>query len=128
MSTGHTAAGTAVFQREGNAILNYAEEGVLEGVGPFQKKYQYALTADGIAVTHDDAHNRNAAFHVLKFDLAERDNDWAAAAHAEHLCNQDLYVSTYRLSDQVLYVSHVVEGPNKDYTITTHYARAVGGT
>ena len=126
MSTGHSAEGTAEFQREGNATLNYTEEGVLAGVGSFQKRYQYTLTPGGIAVTHDDAHNRNAAFHMLKFGLAERDDDWAATAYAEHLCNQDLYVSTYRLSDEVLYVSHVVEGPNKDYTIRTHYARVDG--
>ena len=123
MSTGHKASGTAAFVRDGSAILNYSEDGVLDGIGPFQKKYQYALTPDGIAVTHDDAHNRDAAFHVLKFELANRKDGWAAAAYAEHLCNQDFYASTYRISDEVLYVSHVVEGPNKDYTIQTHYAR-----
>ena len=123
MSTGHTASGSAVFDRDGSAILIYSEEGVLEGIGSFQKKYQYTLTPDGIVVTHDDAHNRDAAFHVLKFELADRNNGWAVTAHAEHLCNQDLYVSTYRLGDDALYVSHIVEGPNKDYTIRTVYAR-----
>ena len=126
ISTGHSAEGTAEFQREGNLILNYMEEGTLAGVGSFQKRYQYALTPDGIEVTHDDAHNRNVAFQVLRFDLAERDDDWAATAYAEHLCNQDLYASTYRLSYEVLDVSHVVEGPNKDYTIRTNYVRPDG--
>ncbi|MEM9359002.1 MAG: DUF6314 family protein [Pseudomonadota bacterium] len=126
MSNGYKAAGTASFVRDGSAILNYAEAGVLEGVGAFQKRYQYALTPEGIAVTHDDAHNRDAAFHILKFELAKRKDGWAAAAHAEHLCNQDFYESTYRLSEGVIYVSHTVEGPSKDYTIRTYYARNDG--
>lgn len=113
----------ATFVRDGSSVLNYSEDGVLEGVGPFQKKYQYTLTPDGIAVTHDDAHNRDAAFHTLSFVLADRDNGWVASAEAEHLCNQDLYLSMYRLSDDVFYVSHTVEGPNKDYVIRTYYAR-----
>jgi hypothetical protein len=60
-------------------------------------------------------------FHAIK--LAASDGG-VLSGSAGHLCNPDLYQSTYIFrGDGGFVVRHIVSGPRKDYTMITTYMR-----
>jgi hypothetical protein len=114
--------GTARFSVRDDGWLHYAETGELAihgGQFTARRSYLFEPKEDGFSVWFDAEPLR--LFHTIVLDGAE---GGVRTGAAEHLCRNDLYLSSYSLEpDGRFTIRHRVTGPNKDYTVTTLYTR-----
>ncbi len=103
--------------------LAYREQGCLKLLSgaelEAERKYVFRDGDQGFEVYFKETPLR--LFHAI--ELAAYDGG-VLSGSASHLCNLDLYQSTYTFRpDGSFLVRHVVSGPRKDYTMVTIYTR-----
>jgi len=96
--------------------LDYAEHGTLSNGLAFEKRYRFALTPNGIVITHTDPHAMADPFQTIAF---EADDQGTLIATGENLCGADHYKSRYEIGVGLARFRHAVRGPSKAYVITT---------
>ena len=123
ITPGGVFEGTATFARVSEGVLNYKEEGLFtldngNKLNP-TKSYQWCLEEGSIVVYFNDGVTKGQRFHELEFISN-------ASAMAKHLCSPDTYDSQYSFSDmpQRFTITHVVEGPEKDYTSVSAFTKS----
>jgi hypothetical protein len=115
--TTFTPAGPDTAAYFEDVSVHLADGQVLHG----EQRYIYERTSDGLAVyfhptPSEAAEGARRLFHELHFVELH--------AEASHLCNEDLYRSTYVIrSRDEFTVEHAVQGPRKDYVSHTRYQR-----
>ena len=115
--------GQAVFAPDGAGGLDYRERGELRLAGGFtaaaERRYLYRARPAGFAVFFAERPPR--PFHEV--ELAA-DRQGRLRGRARHLCEADLYLSSYLfLPDGRFVIRHRVRGPRKAYRMTTCYRR-----
>jgi hypothetical protein len=90
--------------------------------------YRYAEATDKLTVwfTEDDHRTVDYFFHEIKFEPKPGPLGWRATSN--HLCVQDMYDVEYDFAFKGVYLEkwspkYTVKGPNKDYTIQSHFSR-----
>jgi hypothetical protein len=108
--------GTARFVEREDGWLHYAEEGELTihgGSFTARRSYLFEPKDNGFCVWFDA--EPAYLFHDIRLDNT-------MTGSAEHLCRNDLYLSSYSFApDGRFTIRHCVTGPSKDYTVTTLY-------
>lgn len=84
---------------------------------PFRNVYRWTRRAGRLRLDHL-RHGPEAPVYL--FDLIPDGPD-ALRAAAPHVCNDDLYVGTLRLTPDALILLWTIHGPHKDERITYHY-------
>jgi hypothetical protein len=112
--------GNAVFSARGPDELRYEESGTLTKPGnadiPASRRYIYRYEAGCIVVYFDERPAR--IFEIL--DLKRAPNGtWEA--EAEHACDPDHYASRYAFGPETIAITHVVQGPRKNYEMVSNY-------
>jgi len=132
-TTTTTAAATTTATTTATTLpqLLYREEGSVI-FGPtsstatpvsFYREYLYTFqTATSADVSFWRPNNQE---EHLKFFHTLQVTDQGIGSTSEHLCIDDLYQATMKVSsDSAFSTTWVVDGPNKNYTITTEFTRA----
>ena len=108
-----------LYREEGNVIFAQSTSSTPL---PFYREYLYSFksttTADVSFWRPGNVEEHLKFFHTLQV------SEEGIGATSEHLCIDDLYVATINVaSDCTFIATWVVEGPNKQYTITTEFTR-----
>lgn len=111
-----SAHGLAHFQPINSRELRYREDGTLtlnSGYsGAVYREYRYQLDGDQVHICFPDGR----IMHTLHVN--------ATKATDVHLCGRDTYTGHYYLIDSSSFrISYHVQGPQKDFTITTMFQR-----
>lgn len=119
-----TVQGIATLTTLDGDSLAYREQGQLRLLNgtEFQteREYIFASSATGFQVFFKETPPR--LFHEISLSAS---TSGVLSGAADHLCNLDTYRSSYTfLPDGRFVIRHIVEGPRKDYTMTTTYVRA----
>lgn len=124
-SYGGEFSGQATFepQTDEPSAYKYGEQGELtdaEGKRfDARQRYRYRLAEGQVQVLKQEDSDW-IVMHKLDFVM---ENDVATSAHI-HLCGQDNYATVYRIDFSGFWkVSYTVNGPKKDYSISTVYDR-----
>lgn len=117
--------GQATFEPQAGepSAYEYAEQGELtdaEGKRfDARQRYRYRLTEGQVQVLKQEDSDW-IVMHSLDFEM---EDGIATAAHV-HLCGQDNYATVYRIDFSGFWeISYTVNGPKKDYRISTVYVR-----
>jgi Family of unknown function (DUF6314) len=118
-----TMQGTAMFTPLDQDTLIYREQGSLKLLNgtklQAEREYIFSRSSGGFQVFFKE--NPPRLFHEISLSMRV---GGGLSGGARHLCNLDLYRSTYTfLPDGRYIIRHVVAGPRKDYTMTTTYTR-----
>lgn len=121
-----TMEGTAVFAPQQDGSLLYTEQGrvtLADGrTHQAHQRYLYQPLPQGFSVWFPEQPPR--LFHTM--DLQPQ-ADGSLCGSALHGCGDDTYRSHYRFAPDGSWVlTHVVQGPRKDYSSSTHFQRANG--
>jgi Family of unknown function (DUF6314) len=112
--------GRAVFCCQSDNELRYEENGVLSKEGNADisafRRYIYRYEAGHIVIYFDEHPER--VFQVLD---PRRTQNGSWEAQAEHFCTPDHYASRYSFGVDTIVITHVVEGPRKNYEMVTNY-------
>ncbi len=121
--------GMACFQPWGPEVLYYQEKGTATfGNGkvlPAYRTYAYVYEQGIIAVHFWDQAQRQPAglLHTLQFHSAQTTSQ-ALVATGTHWCSDDIYKACYTfVNDNHFQLTYQVQGPQKDYTIQTHFSK-----
>jgi hypothetical protein len=115
--------GTARFETRDDDTIAYVETGTmrLKSGGEFEanRGYVFEETAAGFRVYFDEEPLR--LFHEVSFEPQGN----SLKADCLHRCGADLYRSRYKLlSGGRMCITHKVNGPRKDYIMSTYYRRS----
>lgn len=115
-----TFKGRATFAAQPDGTLLYEEHGELQlGAwrGPAWRRWVYALEADVLIIRYPGT---GAELHTFRFSTEPE-----CSARHFHICGADRYdASLKREPDGALTLSYVVNGPAKDYRLSTRLTRA----
>ena len=123
-SSTSTAASTdtdqqLLYREEGNVIFTQSST---SHPLPFYREYLYTFissTEADVAFWRPNNEDHLKFFHTLSV------TEEGVGETSEHLCIDDLYQATMKVSsDSAFSTTWVVDGPNKNYTITTEFTRA----
>lgn len=108
-----------LYREEGNVIFAQSTSSTPL---PFYREYLYSFksttTADVSFWRPGNVEEHLKFFHTLQV------SEEGIGATSEHLCIDDLYVATINVASDCMFIATwVVEGPNKQYTITTEFTR-----
>lgn len=116
-------AGRALFARQSDDHLHYAETGILttdEGaVLEPSRSYDYYYRHDAIVVTYADGPQKGSLFLELPITCS--------VSAARHLCGEDLYEARYHfMNAQQFSIEFSVSGPRKNYLHRTDFSKISG--
>ena len=117
-----TIEGVAKFSHDVGEQVLYREDLLLTYFSiiskPVYREYTYFYNNGEIEKKFHDQTNLNQKFYALIFD------DLHLTATGKYICNQDAYLAYYNFfSKNQFSLSYKVEGPNKQYIITSSYIR-----
>ena len=124
-----------LYREEGE--VNFSPNAAHGRVFPFYREYMYTFTSPTQADVHFyQPNSKEAGDHLKFFHTLSIDEASGAGVTSEHLCINDLYLATVRItSPSAFEMSWRVTGPQKNYQIVTRFARmkeeeeeAAGGT
>ena len=121
--------GTARFQTWSTGVLYYQEQGNItfgnsKPISAY-RAYAYVYDQGTISVYFWNQEQRQPAglLHTLQFH-SPKTTSQALVATGTHGCTDDVYKARYTfLSHQYFRLTYQVQGPNKDYTIQTHFSK-----
>ena len=115
-----TVEGEATFKRSATEknLLHYREDGEWiskNGLNKVHREYLYQYQNEKISAYF--AEQKDRLLHTLEFQKN-------GLATAKHLCACDLYAATYQFHNPDEFeLTYRVEGPKKNYTMTTLFQR-----
>ncbi len=112
--------GNANFKSHSHHLKHYHEEGSYIWEGNEQAFYQHQLF-----VIHENQLSifKSAGDLLHKFNLTKK-RGFPIHLNHMHQCNNDQYILDFWIqSHDRLFTFYRVLGPNKDYSITTHFSR-----
>ena len=114
--------GSASFRSHSPDRKHYHEEGSYSWKGKEQEFYQNQLF-----VLHEDELSifKSSGGFLHKFNLTKK-SDFPIHLNHMHQCNNDQYILDFWIqSHDRLFTFYRILGPNKDYSITTHFSRTL---
>lgn len=113
-------SGHCVFNRlTGYDRIICHEDGVLALPNGVQQEafrsYIYQYQYPKILILYNDPHRSGEVLHELDFS---KDNAVYSASHC-HFCGQDQYHLDFTVRDNVIEMTYIVQGPQKDYRMHT---------
>ncbi len=124
ISTGETLNGKVVFERISDAAFFMREEGeliLLNGscISASRIWYWHLVDEQKLKITYDK--NRQKEYHFLALSFEE--GQWQG--ESDHLCGADHYLGNYKFSQNAFEVSQTIQGPNKNYSLTSYYIKVL---
>ena len=106
-----------LYREEGNVLFSSTSNPL-----PFYREYLYTFksttSADVSFWRPGNTEEHMKFFHTLQV------TEEGVGATSEHLCIDDLYKATIRVASESMFsATWVVDGPNKNYSITTTFTR-----
>jgi len=122
ISTGEILSGRAVFEPVSDTVFLLREEGYLtlsngRVIVASRNWYWHLSKKQTLEITYDEA--RKQDYHLV--ELKNDSSIWVGTA--EHLCGDDLYAGHYRFFENRFEVTQAIKGPNKDYSVSSHYSK-----
>ena len=122
--------GFAVVTKVENSLLQYRETGLLALASgqtlTAQRAYFYKLVDKTLVIFYADGAQIGQEFVALNFSMPKDSGHKDSCLHAcaQHLCGEDHYDVTFRLTLPTAFSTFIiVHGPRKSYVMTTQYER-----
>ena len=120
--------GSAQFIQIQPDVLFYRESGIFTRENNLQtfnvyREYLYCYRDNTIYVFFAEGDQLGALLHKLHFVTNENDTN-SIKAVARHICKNDCYSAEYLFSIDKIHLQYQVDGPGKNYIITTIFDRS----